>query len=206
MGMAHPPDTAPEVDSAESAFHTADQVRALNAANPRWWPRYEAAYGELLVTPAPGTPHQWVAAQLQGRLFAYLEREPVGTVYMAPADISWGRRDVTVQPDVFVVPPADDRAARRHEGWVGIRHLLLAVEVTSPSTQRRDRFQKRLLYQRQGVERYWVIDAEHREAEVWTPEADLLQVEREQLVWHPTGAGEAFVFSLDALFARLDAD
>lgn len=192
--------------AAEQAaeFHTADMVRALNAANPNHWPRYEALYGELLVTPAPAEPYQWIAGELFAALHAYLHREPVGVAYMAPADISWGRRDTTVQPDVFVVPTEHVRASRRAKSWAAIRHLLLSAEVTSPSTRRRDRFKKRLLYQRQGVERYWVIDPKRRLAEVWTPDAELPVVERERLVWHPAGAGAAFTFDLAGTFARLD--
>lgn len=206
--MAHA--ASPEVPAEpgaepEAEFHTADRVRALNAANPRWWPRYEAVYGELLVTPAPREIHQWMAGELFAELRAYLKRERAGVAYMAPADISWGRRDTTVQPDVFVVPRADVRAARRAKSWDAVRHLLLAAEVLSPSTRHRDRFKKRLLYQRQGVELYWVVDPERRTAEVWTPDAEFPTTERERLVWRPTGAVEAFAFDLAAAFAEFDA-
>lgn len=201
--MAHP--IAPEQAAERAAeFHTADAVRALNAANPKHWPRYEALYGELVVTPAPRYPHQTLAQAVLVELHAYLRREPVGEVLMAPADISWGRTDVLVQPDVFVFPAADVRAIRRTKKWTSIRHLLLAIEVASPSTRRRDRFAKRVLYQHQGVPLYWFVDPDRRLAEVWTPEAELPQVERERLVWHPEGAGETFTFDLAAAFAELD--
>lgn len=203
--MAHPPTAEPATEQ-EAEFHTADMVRALNAANPTHWPRYEAVYGELLVTPAPREPHQWIAGELFVALHAYLKREPVGVAYLAPADISWGRRDTTVQPDVFVVPKDHVRASRRAKSWDAIRHLLLAAEVTSPSTRHRDRFQKRLLYQRQRVEPYWVIDPERRVAEVWTPEAELPAAEHARLVWHPAGAGAPFAFDLAGAFAEFDED
>ena len=192
-------------NDAAAEFYTADMVRALNEANPRRWPRYEVVEGELLVTPAPGEPHGWIAMELALELGLYLRRYPVGVVYMSPADISWGRRDTTVQPDVFVVPVDVFAAFRRGGGWLAAVHLRLAAEVVSPRTRKADRFTKRTLYQRRGVEVYWAVDPARRLAEVWTPEADLPATERERLVWAPPEAEEPFVFDLAARFARLDA-
>ncbi|MBV9881077.1 MAG: Uma2 family endonuclease [Gemmatirosa sp.] len=183
----------------DATFHTADMVRAL-IDEERAWPRYETLYGELVVTPSPRIPHQEIAGELFGELRAYLQRERIGKAFTAPADISWGRTDVLVQPDVFVVPIDDARAARAADDWAVIRHLLLAVEILSPSTARRDRFAKRRLYQQQGVPLYWVLDADDRSAAVWTPEAELPQVERERLVWHPAGASTSFTVALAALY------
>jgi Uma2 family endonuclease len=195
----------PQPADVAAGFYTADMVRALNEANPRWWPRYEAVEGELLVSPAPGEPHAFVVTELLAELVLYLRRHPVGVAYASPADISWGRRDTTVQPDVFVVPPGVFAGFRRGGGWLAATHLRLAVEVVSPRTRKADRFTKRTLYQRRGVELYWAVDPERRLAEAWTPEADLPVVEREQLVWAPADAAEPFAFDLAARFARLDA-
>jgi Uma2 family endonuclease len=133
----------------------------------------------------------------------YVERVTLeARVYISPADISWGRDDVTVQPDVFVVPREMARASWRENSWTLIRHLLLAIEVLSPSTRHADRFTKRHLYQRQGVPLYWIVDPESQTAEVWTPEAHFPTIERERLVWHPEGAAEPFVCPLAELFAE----
>ena len=193
--MAHP---AP-------VFHTAEMVRAL-IDEERGWPRYETFYGELVVTPAPRWTHQTVALTLATELRAYLQRERVGVVFVSPADISWGRPDVLVQPDVFVVPRTLLGAMHETGSWVSVTHLLLAVEIASPSTERRDRFAKRALYQRQGVETYWTLDPERRVAEVWTPEATEPVSASEQLVWHPAGARAPLVLALDALLALPSAD
>jgi Uma2 family endonuclease len=185
--------------SPEPTFYTADMVRAL-IDEERGWPRYETLYGELVVTPAPRLRHQDVVGELFVALHAYLKRERVGKPLMSPADISWGRNDVLVQPDVFVIENDPWRSGVRGEtGWEAVRHLLLAAEIVSPSTTRRDRFAKRRLYQQQGVPLYWVIDAETRSAELWTPDDELPRVERDQLVWHPAGASSAFTISIAAL-------
>ncbi|MBA3894839.1 MAG: Uma2 family endonuclease [Gemmatimonadales bacterium] len=71
---------------AAPVYHTADQVRAL----PDDGNRYEVVHGELLVTPSPRALHQEVIRRLLVRLSLYLEMEPAGHVFPAPADISWG--------------------------------------------------------------------------------------------------------------------
>ncbi len=168
-------------------FHTADMVRAL----PSDGNRYETVRGELLVTPAPSLWHQEIVRRVVVALSAYTARTGIGHVFHSPADISW-TPDTLVQPDVFVA----DLAEARTLDWRRVRHLLLAVEVLSPSSVRADRFTKRRLYQEVGVPTYWVIHAEARDVEVWTPDATFPAIEREHLTWHPAGAGAEFVLEL----------
>jgi Uma2 family endonuclease len=179
MGMAAP------------TYFTADLVRAL----PDDGNRYETVHGELLVTPAPRLLHQLVVQRLAAALDRYLSAHHVGQVLPSPADISWGP-DILVQPDVFVA----DLAEARTLDWSRVQHLLLAIEVLSPTTARADRFTKRRLYQEVGVPAYWIVDAEQRQAEVWTPGLAFPVIERERLTWRPEGAREPFVLELSDLF------
>lgn len=192
MGMATP----------EPIYHTAEMVRAL-IDEQRAWPRYETIHGELLVTPAPRPWHQLVAPRLAVALSAYLADNRLGVALMSPADVSWGRDDVLVQPDVFVLPIEQARAATVADSWSPIRHLLLAVEVLSPSSVRADRFTKRTLYQKMGVPLYWIVDADAHTVEGWTPEAHFPSVERETLTWHPAPDVAPFVHALAELFQPL---
>jgi len=179
MGMAAP------------IYYTADMVRAL----PDDGNRYEVVHGELLVTPAPRLWHQELVGRLCAALRVYLTSEPLGLVLNSPADISWGA-DVLVQPDVFVVPLEEARL----QDWSQIRHLLLAVEILSPSSLRADRFTKRRLYQARGVPLYWMVDGDAAFIEVWTPEMELPIVERERVTWRPGRAGQSFTLDLKELF------
>jgi Uma2 family endonuclease len=179
MGMAAP------------TYYTAEMVRRL----PDDGNRYEVVYGELLVTPAPRAWHQEVAARLFEGLRAYLRQYRVGHALVSPADISWGP-DVLVQPDVFVA----DLEEMRTLDWRRVKHLLLAIEVLSPTTSRADRFTKRRLYQEVGVPLYWIVDADLRQVEVWTPSAVFPRVESNRLEWRPVGAGEPFILELSELF------
>jgi Uma2 family endonuclease len=82
---------------------------------------------------------------------------------------------------------------------VAVRRLRLVIEVLSPSTARRDRFQKRKLYQANGVEVLWLVDPERRMVELWTPAATLPVVESDRLTWQPDGASESLVLELSSI-------
>jgi len=179
MGMAAP------------VYYTVEMARAL----PDDGNRYEVVHGELLVTPAPRWSHQDVVKHLLVALELYLRRHPVATVQASPADLSWAP-DILVQPDVFVVP----RGATPIRDWKDIRSLLLVAEVLSPGTARYDRFTKRRLYQEFDVPTYWIVDADLRQVEIWTPRATFPVIERARLTWAPDGAGAPFELPLGELF------
>ena len=111
--------------------------------------QYELLDGLLLVTPAPVPVHQRAIGNLHLLL---REACPPGfEVFLAPLD--W-RPDLrtSLQPDLLVV---------RHDdvGPTNITApLVLAVEVLSPSTRRKDRVLKRSKYEECGVDSYWIVD------------------------------------------------
>jgi Uma2 family endonuclease len=84
-----------------------------------------------------------------------------------------------------------------------MHHLLLVVEVLSPSSKRHDRFTKRRLFQEQGVPLYWIVDTDAHAVEVWTPEARFPHIARERLSWQPPGARTALILLLEDLFRPL---
>lgn len=172
-------------------FWTAEMVRAL----PEDGKRYETVHGELFVSPSPRLWHQVVLDNLADEIKRYLQREPLGRVINLAADISWAP-DVLVQPDLFVAPLSELRTL----DWAKVRSLLLVAEVLSPSSTRADRFAKRRLYQEVGVPLYWILDADRRSVEIWTPEAVEPVTESERLTWQPAGAATACVVQLAEVF------
>ena len=162
---------------------TADAVRAF----PDDGNRYETVYGELRVTPAPRGRHQPIVTRLMLSLGHYLASHDIEGLLTSPADISFGN-DTLVQPDLFVAAQA---AFIQSGNWADIRILYLVIEILSPSTVRTDRFTKRRLYQEQNIPTYWIIDIENRQCEVWTPDATVPVVERNELRWrHPAAPAE----------------
>lgn len=179
--------------AALDRYYTREEVLAF----PDDGSRYELVHGELLVTPSPAVSHQLVIGRLFARLFDYVERHTVGRAFTSPADVSWGLKDVIVQPDIFVVAAREARAAT----WDAMRRFSLVVEVLSPASARHDRFTKRRLYQERGVPLYWLIDTVNRRVELWTPMATAPEYEEYRLSWHPEGAPEPFTLELGQLFA-----
>ena len=159
--------------------------------------RYEVIDGELFVTPAPAWRHQEAIGALYLLLRDYLNRERVGHVFFAPADVVFSPRR-GVQPDLFVVPLV---GGRRPETFEEVRRLLLAVEVLSPSSARADRVVKRMLFRDEGVAEYWVVDLDSRTVERATPDEPRVEVLAERLEWLPEGASKPLVVDLTEYFS-----
>ncbi len=182
---------------------TTAAVRALIDESPTAWPRYELIDGELLVTPSPGIGHGMAAAELIRILLSYLDREKVGHVFHAPADLEL-RPGSIIQPDLFVIPVGTLRPEATGK-WSDFQSLLLAVEIISPSSVRTDRVTKRDYYLDVGVPDYFIVDVEARIVECWTQGRDTPLVQREELVWHPAGAQTPLTVALPALFDDISA-
>jgi len=116
--------------------------------------RYELHEGELSVTPAPGTRHQRVKANLFVMLFHHVRSRGLGDLLDAPTDCILSDTTV-VQPDILFVEAA-------HASRVSERAIegapTLAIEILSPSTEHIDRRRKLHLYARHGVAYYWIVD------------------------------------------------
>jgi Uma2 family endonuclease len=133
------------------------------------WPddeRWEIIGGEAWdMTPAPSTTHQRIA----GRIYSRLEAALVGklcTAFMAPTDVVLSEYDV-VQPDVLVV--CDEKKITK-DNIQGVPDLV--VEVLSPTTARKDRREKKTLYERSGLKEYLLIDPDGQYVERFRMEAD----------------------------------
>jgi Uma2 family endonuclease len=144
--------------------------------------------GQLVKEPAPTYGHQRLGARIRFALLSLLGPDRVPDT---PADVLVD--DVNVyQPDVVVLrAPADDASH-----YVGVP--LLAVEVLSRSTRKRDRDVKaeRLLVL--GVEEVWLVDPETQSIEVRSAEDRRLATLGEEL---RSRAVPGFVLDLDTLFS-----
>jgi Uma2 family endonuclease len=62
---------------------------------------------------------------------------------------------------------------------------------------------KRLLYQRQGVGTYWVVDPDARLVEAWHPEDTRPEIVTNALAWRVTPDAEEMAISVGELFKGL---
>ncbi|WP_420635552.1 Uma2 family endonuclease [Candidatus Palauibacter sp.] len=126
--------------------------------------RYEAIEGDLYVTPAPTFRHQRVSWQLGKALDRLLEEPGHGVVVQAPFGVEFPATGEGVQPDLLFVSRAR-RGIIANAGVVGAPDLV--IEILSPSTASRDRSIKLRLYERQGVDEYWIVDPDENAVHVW---------------------------------------
>jgi Uma2 family endonuclease len=118
--------------------------------------RHEIIDGEHYVTPSPNTKHQVVVGNLHLSIGTFLKHHPVGAVFLAPFDVVFSDLNV-VEPDLLYI-------SRAHKTVLTEKHVRgtpdLVVEVLSPGTRKTDEVTKRKLYERFGVQEYWVVDPE----------------------------------------------
>jgi Uma2 family endonuclease len=171
---------------------TRDEVLAL----PDDGQRHELVDGELLMSPTPRPAHQVAVMTLTGIIAPYVAAHHLGILCSVAADLDL-RSGQVVQPDLFVASMDPSHPPATWEEW-GIP--ILVVEVLSPATARFDRLTKRRLYQRSGVQTYWIVDLDARLVEAWTPDADSPVIEDALLTWQPHGATEPLVIELGHLF------
>src|SRR5437867_3073834 len=85
------------------------------AALPDDGRRYEIHDGELSVTPAPGTKHQIISANLYDIVREHVKTRGLGLVLYAPLDVILADTTI-VQPDiVFVATDRRSRVSQRAE-------------------------------------------------------------------------------------------
>jgi Uma2 family endonuclease len=132
--------------------------------------RVELLKGRLIESPCPAPLHQIVALELAIRLRRIADAR--GDVLLtAPMDVVLSDH-TALQPDVLLL-----RAANRHRLRDRIYGPVdLAVEVLSPSTNRRDRIEKLALYAEYGVCEYWIVDPEVRVFDFLTLRNDAYQL------------------------------
>lgn len=181
--------------AASSTHWTIERVRAL----PDDGKRYEVIDGELYVSPSPTWEHQAAVRHLLLALHAYLSGSGIGDVIQSPADVEFSD-DRMVEPDLFVVPLVEGRTPR---DWREAGRLLLAVEVLSPSTARLDRVVKRVLYQRERVPEYWIVDVDSRLIERWRPEDERPEILDTVLTWQPDPAVPPLELDVETYFKRI---
>ncbi len=119
--------------------------------------------GELVVLASPNKEHQDILGNLNDLVRPFVRQHKSGYVAFAPFVVVF-EPDRTAIPDyLFVVAERLDlvkgSAVFGAPDWI--------VEVLSPSSGKRDLREKPKIYQRYGVQLYWVIDSVREEVLVW---------------------------------------
>jgi Uma2 family endonuclease len=130
--------------------------------------RLELIDGELFVTPSPTRLHQLVSKRLTRLLLKAVDDAGAGDFYYAPFDVMLAGGSI-VQPDLLAV--TNERLALFTAAGVdGAPDLV--IEISSPSTVRRDHESKRDLYARHNVSEYWLVDLDARTITIFSDPRD----------------------------------
>ena len=173
--------------------YTTDDLRRF----PRDGVRYELLDGMLLVTPAPGVPHQVVLSRLHHSLSTYLA--PVGSALVtSPGEIEV-KPKILLDPDLLVFPVP----RLLNTPWTRIRGWWLAVEVSGRASRVYDRDFKRDAYLALGVREVWLADLEEEHVLVSREGRSKDVPHRDTIVWHPPEMPEALGIDLRRVFAEL---
>jgi Uma2 family endonuclease len=160
--------------------------------------RYELLDGVLLVTPAPGLPHELVVLRIHGALTAYLGAQALvftrGVVQLPPRN--------HLEPDLLVLPATVPVARRR---WADLRGFWLAVEVSGRGSRVYDRDFKHAAYPSLGVAEAWRADLRERSIDVSRPGEPVLTL-RDRLEWGAPGFSTSLALDIGAVFEGIEDD
>ncbi len=121
---------------------------------------WELIDGEVWdMSPAPSRMHQLISIRFSSKLFEFM-KDSRCSVYAAPFDVRLPDTDAAeeyntftvVQPDISIICDPEKLDER---GCVGPPDLV--VEILSPSTAGKDLKIKRAIYERHGVQEYWLV-------------------------------------------------
>jgi len=126
--------------------------------------RYEIIDGNLLMAPAPDTWHQDWSSEIFLLVATYVKHHKLGKLFTAPVDVVLDPEN-TIQPDLVFIATGNLRIIQKRAIF-GTPDLL--VELISPSSVRRDRYDKKDLYARFGVKEYWIGDPANKSMEILT--------------------------------------
>jgi Uma2 family endonuclease len=130
--------------------------------------RCEVIFNELVMSPSPSREHQFLLIKLTILLFKFLEDNPKGTLLTAPFDVYFEQEQSIVQPDLFIVLNSDQEAIKKN-GVYGVPSIIIEIVSTNRAydTQR-----KRALYEKAGVQEYFMIDPENKKVTLLTLNSD----------------------------------
>lgn len=128
---------------------------------------YELIQGRIVVTPPAGQAHARVEIRLARSIEEYVEQHDAGVAFGSSAGYDLPSGD-TLEADVSYIS-AQRWAAGPKSGLDEFLRMVpnLVIEVLSRSTAKRDLTEKKAIYERNGVNEYWIVDPRHNAVTVF---------------------------------------
>ena len=113
----------------------------------------------LYMSPSPTTEHQRILLNITFEIKSFLNKMPLGEVFVAPCDVYLDDEENVVEPDIIFIRNEKAGMVRR-KGIYGAPDLL--IEILSTNVLH-DKKRKLELYERNGVAEYIIIDPDTKE-------------------------------------------
>jgi Uma2 family endonuclease len=108
------------------------------------------------MSPTPLFKHQKTIQSIFKELDKIVEEKGKGSIIVAPFDIKLDKTQNSVQPDIIVILKNNPNQVTEDGRYTGVPDLL--IEVLSPSNKEHDLIKKKDLYEKFGVQEYWIVD------------------------------------------------
>ena len=113
---------------------------------------------KLVMSPSPIIIHQEVLNDINVEISMFLRKNPVGKVLIAPLDVHFSRQNI-LQPDILFIKK-ENLNKIQNNFLLGAPDLV--IEVLSPSTSQLDWEDKKMIYERYGVQEYFIVEPNSR--------------------------------------------
>jgi Uma2 family endonuclease len=114
----------------------------------------ELVDGIIHLSPSPLHAHQRLLLRLASGLNRHVIGNGLGEIFIAPLDVYLDEHSNAVQPDIIFIAAA--HASMVHDHVHGVPDLV--IEILSPGNRDYDLKKKRDLYEKFGVQEYWIVD------------------------------------------------
>ena len=125
--------------------------------------RYELVSGRIIMTPPAAWDHAEIEAKVIRIIGDFVSKHHLGRSFGSSAGYQLPSGD-TLEPDAsFISRERWARGPQPRRGQFLKTVPSLVVEILSPATARRDRIEKKKIYETNGVDEYWLVDPRGRE-------------------------------------------
>ena len=113
---------------------------------------------KLIMSPAPNILHQEVLNEINIEVSNFLRKSKIGKILIAPTDVHFSNQNI-LQPDILFIKNENLHKIKT-SGLFGAPDLI--IEILSPSTSKLDYKEKKSVYEKFGVQEYFIVDPESK--------------------------------------------
>ncbi|SRR6185312_10236306 len=109
---------------------------------------------KLIMSPAPIIIHQQILNEINIEISNFLRKNPIGKLFISPIDVHFSDENI-LQPDLLFIENKNLNIVHKKRLY-GTPNLI--IEILSPSTSQLDFEEKKSVYERFGVQEYFIVD------------------------------------------------